>query len=478
MTQPNSSSSLYGSQTERTVFELSGVTRAVEKMLDERAGGKQFWVRAEISQCSFSGRHAYLELVEEENGQRKAQVRATIWSAVLVRIRKELGEEFDEVLKPGREIVFRAQMSFHAVHGFSLNIQSIDLDVLLGEMERRRKATLLALQKEGAVGRNALCALNVVPRRLVLIGSVGTAGHTDFLAHLRTNPWGYQWDIGCIDALVQGDRAPEALIAALHKAGRVAMKCPLDAVVLLRGGGAKLDLDVFNDLSLCRTIAAMDVPVITGIGHETDRTLADEVAHASHKTPTAVADFLLDRFANCEAEVEREGRAIAAASRGQLALEHGALKSCRTSLLDRPKTLFGQQRARLHQGAHAVVHRTRSAMSSKAAQVGEIRASLLVAAQSMSENGKSNLSELEQGIMREASRQLKQQQERVTAMRAALELLGPEPTLRRGFSITRFEGKAIRDVGALEVGMNITTELESGTFTAEVKKVHPLKPKS
>ena len=233
MTQPGDFTP--ASSTERTIFPLSGVTRAVERMLDERAGGQLFWVRAEISQCSFSGKHVYLDLVEEEGGRRKAQVRGTIWSSTLAQIRKELGEEFREVLQPGREIVFSAHMSFHAVYGFSLNIQRIDLDALLGEMERRRKETLAALQKEGAIGRNGRLSLSRVPQRIVLIGSAGTAGHTDFLTHLEKNAWGYALDVACIDTPVQGAHAVPSLVASLHRAGRVAMRTPVDAVVLLRG---------------------------------------------------------------------------------------------------------------------------------------------------------------------------------------------------------------------------------------------------
>ena len=318
MTSPSQLSSNGASGNERKVFPLSGITRSVGKMLDERAGGRLFWIRAEISQCSFSGKHAYLDLVEERDGARLAQVRGTIWGSRLAEILTALGLEFKEVLQPGREIVFGAYMAFHAVYGFSLNIQQIDLDALLGEMERRRKETLAALNKEGAIGRNAQRMLPDVPQRVILIGSSGTAGHTDFLAHLQGNAWGYRVDLGCIDASVQGTSAVSSIVAALHRAGRVAMRTPGDAVILLRGGGAKLDLDVFNDLSLCRTIAAMEVPVITGIGHETDQSLADVVAHTSCKTPTAVADFLLDCMTEFESAVGREGRAVAAECRAQL----------------------------------------------------------------------------------------------------------------------------------------------------------------
>ena len=461
------------SVSERTVFPLSGVTRAVGRMLDERAGGKLFWVRAEISQCSFSGKHAYIDLVEEEGGTRKAQVRGTIWGSALAQIRKDLGAEFNEVLKPGREIVFSAHMAFHAVYGFSLNIQRIDLDALLGEMERRRKETLLALQKEGAIGRNGRLALPAVPQRIILIGSEGTAGHTDFLTHIENNAWGYAFDLARIDTPVQGGMAVDKLVAALHRAGRVALRTRVDAVVLLRGGGAKLDLDVFNDLTLCRTMAAMEVPVITGIGHETDQTLADAVAHTAQKTPTAVADFLVDRLAQFEGEVGREGRAVTAECRAQLSEQAGALRSFRAWLGERPLAFVRRQRGDLHSGANGVVRRTRSALSEQHARLAEHRSGLRVGAVQLPERSAAWLAELEAGIQRESTRHLKQQEERIGLMKDTLALLGPGSTLKRGFSITRCGGKAVKDVGELTPGQVVETQLESGTFTARVEEIHP-----
>lgn len=457
---------------ERTIHPLSGVTRAVGRMLDERTGGKLFWVRAEISQCSFSGKHAYLDLVEEEGGQRKAQVRGTIWGSTLSQIRKELGGEFKEVLKPGREIVFSAHMAFHAVYGFSLNIQRIDLDALLGEMERRRKETLVALQKEGAIGRNGRLPLAAVPQRIVLIGSAGTAGHTDFLTHIANNAWGYALDLACIDAPVQGAMAIEKLVGALHAAGRVALRTRVDAVVVLRGGGAKLDLDVFNDLTLCRAIAAMEVPVITGIGHETDATLADAVAHTAEKTPTAVADFLVERMAAFEGQVGREGRAVAAECRAQLAEQQGTLRRYHALLGERPLSLVRRQRSELHQGANGVVRRTRRALSDEQTRLVQCRASLQLGASQLPERWAEVLQDMEAGIQRESNRHLKQQEERIRSMKETLTLLGPGPTLKRGFSITRADGKAVKDVGELRPGQVVETELESGTFTSRVEQVN------
>lgn len=462
------SSSRNRSEGDRDVYSLSKVTQAVGKMLDERVGGKRFWVRAEISQCSISGKHAYLDLVEEREGQRLAQLRGTIWASRLEDIRTALGGEFDEVLKPGREIVFSAHMAFHAVYGFSLNIQEIDLDVLLGEMERRRKATLAMLTQEQAIGRNGQLPLARVPQRLVLIGSKGTAGFTDFMTHMDRNGYGYAFDLGVLDTPVQGASAPAALIAALHRAGRAAMRMGLDAVVLLRGGGAKLDLDVFNDLSLCRTIARMEVPVIVGIGHETDQTLVDVVAHTACKTPTAVADFLLERTADFESAVAREARGVTAEARAQLAERRAWIGKCTTLVKERPLSHIGSERGALYAAANAVVRRTRLLIADQNGALGKLRSIVSAVASNVHDSERRGLTELEHQIQREATRLLAQHEERMTNLKGTLALLGPENTLRRGFSITRKDGKAVRHAADLTKGDLITTQLSNGSVESVV----------
>ena len=458
---------------ERKVYPLSRVTTAVGVMLEKQSGSKLFWVRAEISQCNFKGSHVYLDLVEEKGGKKLAQLRGTIWGSRLESIREALGKEFAEVLKPGREIVFSAHMAFHAVYGFSLNIQNIDLDALLGEMERRRKATLEALRKEGAIGRNANVPIVSVPQRLVLIGSKGTAGFTDFLVHLEKNAWGYRADVGIIDVPVQGVQATEGLVSALHQAGRVALKSGLDAVILLRGGGAKLDLDAFNDLTLCRTVAAMEVPVIVGVGHETDQTLIDLVAHTACKTPTAVADFIVDRMAQFEGVVGREGRAIAAESRAQLSENRGWLGQFSTLVRERPFAQVSAERGQLHTGANAVVRRTRTFLSHQLAMVGQFRSLLSSVALDLPASQTESLEELKQRMRHEVARQLKQQEERVGSIKDTLTLLGPEPTLRRGFSITRKGGHAVRNAEELVPGDLIETRLAQGTIQSRVESTSP-----
>ena len=457
----------------RKVHPLSKVTSAVSRMLDERVGGKQLWVRAEISHFGIKGKNAYLDLVEERDGKRMAQLKGTIWGSRLESIRKALGPEFDEVLKPGREIVFSAYMSFHAVFGFSLNIQEIDLDVLLGEMERRRKETLAALKKEGAIGRNRGVPMASVPQRLILIGSVGTAGFTDFMTHLGQNDFGYAFDMGTCDTTVQGAQAAESLVRALHLAGRVALRMEADAVVLLRGGGSKLDLDVFNDLSLCRTIANMELPVIVGVGHETDQTLCEFVAHTACKTPTAVASFIVDRIAAFEGEVGREARAIASESRARLSDNVSFLRQFSTLLKERPLSMVRGERGSLYSSANAVVRRTRTLLAEQLGAMGHARNSLSAVAQSIPDGNKQMLAEVSMQLRREVQRQLRLHEERVGGVKSTLALLGPGPTLKRGFSITRRGGIAVRNADELAPGDRIETQLAEGNVISTVERVEP-----
>ncbi len=295
------------------------------------------------------------------------------------------------------------------------------------------------------------------------------------MAHLEGNEFGYAHDVGIIDAQVQGVKAAKALVAALLQAGRAALKTPVDAVVLLRGGGAKLDLDAFNDLSLCRTIAAMEVPVIVGVGHETDQTLVDVVAHTACKTPTAVASFIVDRTARFESEVGIEAQRIAAESQAQLAENRSHLGQYAILIKERPLTMVRTERGSLHSGANGVVRRTLALLSEQRTLIGGVRAGLSAVASGISDAQKRQIEHIGSQLRTEVQRQLKQHEERVGSVKGTLALLGPGPTLKRGFSVTRKEGHAVSDARDLAEGDVIVTEFAQGSVSSVVKTITPPK---
>lgn len=217
----------------------------------------------------------------------------------------------------------------------------------------------------------------------------------------------------------------------------------------------------------------MDIPVIVGVGHETDQTLVDVVAHTACKTPTAVADFIVERMSEFEGAVSREGRAVAAESRAQLSENRGWLGQFATLVRERPIAQVRGERGQLHSGANAVVRRTRTLLSEQLSLIGQFTSRLSSVAMDMPSVQKEALDEVQDRIHREVARQLKQHEERVGSLKNTLSLLGPAPTLRRGFSITRKGGSALRCADDLEKGDLIETQLAQGTIQSRVESISP-----
>ena len=280
--------------SDKKIYTLSQLGESLKRTLEQVTHGRDLWFKAEIAKLSTSpSGHVYLELVEEHRGQRLAVMRGTLWKGQLAVVREALGEAADQILARGTEIVFRGKVNYHPVYGVSLVIEEIDVSAMIGEAERRKQATIATLKAQGAFELNRSLPLPRLIQRVALIGSPGTSGFRDFGMHLLRNEWGVGFDVEVFAATVQGKDAPPTLIDALSRA----QGWQPDVVVMVRGGGSALDLDAFNDLDLCLAISNSTLPVFTGIGHETDLCVADLVAHKHFKTPTAVADDLVDRLA-------------------------------------------------------------------------------------------------------------------------------------------------------------------------------------
>lgn len=241
--------------------------------------------------------HCYLELVEWQEGERgpAAKARAMIWSSAYRIIKPLFKSATGRDIEVGMHLLMRVQPQYSPLYGLSLIISDIDPLFTVGEMELARQRTIERLQKEGLMEMNALLPLPLLPSRIAIVSSPTAAGYADFMNHLQENQLGVNFLTELFVAPMQGDEAPDGIIAALE---RIAQRQEeFDLVVLIRGGGAVTDLIPFDNYDLAVNIANFPLPVITGVGHETDYHICDMVAHTGLKTPTAVADFLLDAFA-------------------------------------------------------------------------------------------------------------------------------------------------------------------------------------
>lgn len=282
---------------ELTLFELNlQIKKALEQL------ESSYWVIAEIGQIQVNqSGHCYLELVQKENTQVIAKARATIWAYTYRNISAWFERIAGSSLTVGMKILANAKVEFHEVYGLSLNIKDIDPSYTLGEREKARQEVIQQLEKDGVMEMNKGLTLPLVPQKIAIISAESAAGYGDFINQLKNNLYGYKIHRTLYQSVMQGPKASESIISALHQ---IHKSNEVDLVVIIRGGGSQLDLDCFDDYELCNHIAQFPLPVLTGIGHERDTTIADMVAHTQLKTPTAVAEFILQGFISFQTQIE------------------------------------------------------------------------------------------------------------------------------------------------------------------------------
>lgn len=273
------------------LYELQNrLKKGVESLFPNR-----IWVRAEVSAVKArSGGHCYLELSQSNDKGLVAKCSAIIWSSKYRYMAPAFESVTGSPLKEGLVILVQVQVNFSELYGMSLIIDDINPEFSLGVKEQERQKTIERLQKEGLMEQQKGLQLPALPYRLAVISAEDAAGYRDFMRHLEGNPYGFTVEPVLFPALMQGVDCPSSIISALDSIAEGGEQW--DAVLVLRGGGAKLDLACYDDYALAAAIARYPLPVLTAIGHDQDYHVCDMVAHEYLKTPTALADYILDIY--------------------------------------------------------------------------------------------------------------------------------------------------------------------------------------
>lgn len=410
-------------QTERHIT-LSELQRLVKRTLEERFA-LPLWVSAEISdlKVNYSG-HCYLELVEKggANGVPTAQARAVIWRSSYPRLAGYFEAETGQPLGAGMQILAKVLVSYHELYGFSLQITDLDPAYTLGEMERQRQQTIAQLQSDGVWEMNRQVPMPEIVQRIAVVSSAQAAGYQDFCKELAKSP--YRFRLTLFDAFMQGAAAEESIIGALCAVAARAEE--FDAVVVIRGGGSRSDLNCFNAYRLCAHIAQFPLPVITGIGHDKDVSVADMVAHQALKTPTAVAGWLVERMEQADARLDSAALQLHDAT---MALLHGAevrLERLAGDLRQACGMRTARENARLEHWTAMLPEATRTFLERE-------RLRLENAAQTIAAHA-------------------------------------PERILRLGFAVVRKEGRALLSAAELAPGDCLHIELADGGIEAAVTR--------
>ncbi len=268
------------------------------------------WVSAEIGEMKINraSGHCYLELVEgaDSGSVPKAKLSAVVWRTTFYTLAAHFLSVTGAELASGMSVLLKVSVTYHELYGLSLQVVDIDPAYTLGEQERQRRETINKLSEEGVIDMNRSLPLPDVVQRVAVISSAQAAGYRDFMEHLSDAP--YQFSVELFDAVVQGLGAEKSIVEALELiADRME---EFDAVVVIRGGGSRSDLSCFNSYELCYVAAQFPLPILTGIGHDKDTSVMDLIARVALKTPTAVADFLVDCARNFDGRLVQAENAL------------------------------------------------------------------------------------------------------------------------------------------------------------------------
>lgn len=264
--------------------------QGIESLFSDR-----LWLKAEVSAVKArNGGHCYLELSQSDGNNLVAKANAIIWSSKYRFIAPYFESVTGSPLQEGMSVLVEVQPQFSELYGYSLIINDIDPEYSLGAKEAERQKTIERLQAEGLMELQKGLQLPLLPYELAVISAPDAAGYRDFIRHLDENQYGFKVNVELYPALMQGTECPASIVAALDAVMESGKE--YDAVLVLRGGGSRLDLACFDDYDMCSVIAQYPLPVLTAIGHDQDFHVCDMVANVYVKTPTALADFIMEMY--------------------------------------------------------------------------------------------------------------------------------------------------------------------------------------
>lgn len=439
-------------------LRLSELTAAVAEAIQQAFARKTFWVVADVTSHTHKADKDYhhLDLVEKNPASHEilAKLHATAWgrgSLNIQRFEHQTGQRFTNNI----QVLVNVSVGYHPVYGLQLSINDVDVNFTLGALEQQRRGTLerLVLENPDCISRvgdrfltrNNQLPLNKVLQRIAVVSSADSAGWQDFRHTLQTNPHGYQFQIDDYFALVQGESNAQLLVDRLidiHNS-----KIAYDAVVIIRGGGAQTDMLLFDNYYLAKAIARFPVPIITGIGHQKNESIADLMAHTAAHAPTKAAELICAHNRVYEEALITFQKTIIIKAQQQLSGRLQTLARINNAITSQSQgILFERRRQLLHIGS-LMVTRPSILVANKSKDIRQVASNLEAFTAIYLKNAKGYLGHY------------------VSLVQA----LSPEHTLQRGFAIIKANGRITSDPDQLVKGKDIEILLRDQAILSTVK---------
>ena len=433
--------------TGKTVYTLSQLTRSIQNVIQQHSS-KVVWIKAEIVKLNYYSKsgHCYPALVEKRNGKVIAELRGNIWNTTFDNINRKFKAVLKEELKDDMTVVIQGTVTFHPVHGLALNILDIDPEYTLGELAREKAETIKKLRSAHIFDANKGKTLPLLPKTLAVISVATSKGYQDFLNVIENNQWGYKLHHLLFPAILQGERAVTTISQQLDVISNYSEF--FDAVAIIRGGGGEIGLSCFDDYSLSHKIASFPIPVLTGIGHSTNETVSELVSYQSFITPTKIAEFVLQKFHDLSVPIGQASEKI----------EKEA------------NWLFRNQRSGLQETARLFNSLTVRVMENNKADLTRMAHSLFTSSKELFRVQQDELKHQERSLLNNSQNTLKEAAQKIAFSEDKLRILSPENILKRGYSITRQNGKAIRDPEEVNPEVILETDIFGGKIYSQIEK--------
>lgn len=425
-----------------TLYELNSLV----KETIELTFTQQFWVEAELADATERRGHLYLDLVQkdEHSATPIARASARCWASVWASVRPRFERTTRQRLTAGMKVLLRVYPQFHQAYGFSWIVTDIDPTYTLGDMQRQRQEIIDRLKRDGVFDMQRELTLPMFCQRIAVISSATAAGFGDFCNHLQHNDYGFHFAVELFPAIMQGEQVEPTVISALDSIN--SRIDDFDCVVIIRGGGATVDMSGFNTLLLAENVANFPLPVITGIGHDRDESIIDMISFMQVKTPTAAAAFLIERLLNVSERITAATSSITRCVQEKLEYERIRL----TAISTRIPILFSLTKTRQLSIIDSLTQRMTAAVQQ---DIRQRQHQLQIAAQRLAPA---------------TQRTMQQEQHRLQMLTQRTVALDPAAILRRGFSMTLCNGRFVTDASQMKNGDIMETRLANGTVLSRV----------
>ena len=458
-------------------LKLSELNHVIGETLHGRLGGLSWWVVADVTSHTYRDQKSYhnFELVEKDTSSNRliAKIGAKAWGIGSQRIdefERTTGQRFTNNI----QVLVNVSVEYHPVYGLQLNLNDIDPSFTLGVLEQQRQAVLERLVRENPgyvewngdrfVTRNNQLRLNAVLQRIAIISSKTSAGGEDFRHTLENNPHGYKFTIDAYDTVVQGEQNAEQLLGKIIEVFQSGIA--YDVVVIIRGGGAQTDFLIFDNYQVGRAVARFPIPIITGIGHQKNETIADLMAHTPTKTPTKAAEFILAHNKSYEDSLLDLQRQIVIRSQQQISTNFQWLANTNLRVMHHTRRVVDQRREDLQFVRQTLAEKARLILFDQHQLLTQFRLTLASQPKNMVNEKSLDLQRATERVARLSQQLMRGRRAELGHMESVLRILSPENVMKRGFTMVRVGDKIVTRAADVKVGNRLDIIFADGKVVA------------